>query len=214
MVGARHLEGWCMRQVLRRGWGFVGLAALLTLAGCGAPSAFAGPTQTAVQVMLPTATPIATPSDPAGQQLLRTARGAVGSAAQSVGVTYDVATKNLAVTIIITGIVPDSDARVAAAWERAKTLSFQELNGLWSSGLPLRQVTVYVLGPAQDEYDTIYPQAYSVAIVSAATARRIPWPNATPDSAWRLYDLTFLRPSFTVADDIPPVPTAPPSQGG
>jgi hypothetical protein len=160
--------------------------------------------------MLPTSTPLATPSDPAGQALLQTARAAVGSAAHTVEVAYDVATGNLTVTITITGVPPDTDAAIAAAYARVKTLSFQEMSHLWASGQPLNQVTVDILGPAQDEYDIIYPQDYSIATLNAATARRISWASATPASAWALYDNTFLRTSFTVFDDVPAAPTATP----
>jgi hypothetical protein len=139
----------------------------------------------------------------------------VGAAASAVSLTYDANAESATVTVTITGDVPNTDARIAAAYARVKTLCFQEQNDLWSSGLPLRQVTVVIMGPAQDAYSGVINQVYGVAIMNQKTARRIPWPNATPDSAWGLYDLTFLRPSFVVIDDVPGnVPTAPPSSTG
>ena len=202
------------RDFSARAWTLAALAFCVALAGCaaGAPgeaSATPQPTLAAGTADLPTVTPMPTPTDPAGQALLRAAQGAVGSAA-SVGVTYDVTQKQLVVTLTITGDVPTTDAAAAIAVARAQTLTFQEQHGMWASGQPLSSVTVTVMGPAQDPYDGIIYQVYTVATVSAATARRIPWPSATPASAWSLYDQTFLRPGFVVQDHTLPDATATP----
>jgi hypothetical protein len=189
------------------------LVALLALAGCAAgASATPQPTLAAGTLMLPTATPIPTPADPAGQALLRAAQGAVGAVARSVGLTYDTTTQQATATILIDGIIPDTDDRIAAAYTRVKTLTFQVERALWASGQPLRQAQVIVMGPAQDEYGEVTDQWYGIAVLNAPAARNIAWTSATPASAWKRYDQTFLRPSFTVADDIitGPAPTATP----
>jgi hypothetical protein len=183
--------------------------ALLGLAGCGAQASGAiihrAPTATPTQGPGPTLT---TPTT--AQALTASAQGAVGAAASAVAVTYDPSSQQASVTLTITGDVPTTDARIAAAIARAQTLTFQEENDLWSTGLPVSAVIVTVMGPAQDPYDGIINQVYSVATVSAATARRIPWASATPQSAWALYDSTFLRPGFVVQDHTLPDATATP----
>ena len=185
------------------------LLAIMALTGCGsqargAPARLA-PTAAATQepeqaLTMPTT----------AQTLAASARGAVGSAASAVAAQYDPASQQASVTLTITGQVPTTDTQVAAAVARAQTLTFQEEHDLWSSGLPVSAVTVTVMGPAQDPYDGIINQVYSVATVRAATARRIPWPSATPQSAWALYDSTFLRPGFDVQDHTLPDATATP----
>lgn len=189
------------------------LVALLALAGCAAgASATPQPTLAAGTLMLPTATPIPTPAGPAGQALLRAAQGAVGAGARSVGLTYDTTTKQVTVTIVIDGIIPDTGDQIAAAYKRVKALTFQVERALWASAQPLRQAQVIVMGPAQDEYGEVTDQWYGIAVLNAPAARRITWASATPESAWKVYDQTYLRPSFTVADDINtgPAPTATP----
>lgn len=202
-----------MGRASRRGVIVIGLAlgcGLLALAGCGAGATGAPrPTTPAGQTYLPTDTPIPTPSDPTGQALLRVAQAAAGSGAHGVGATYDAGTRQLTVTLFIDGAVPDTDAQVATAYARSEALTFQEENALWASGLTLNQAQVIIMGPAQDEYANVTNQWYSIAVLSAPVARRIPWATATPASAWKVYDQTYLRPSFTVADDIitGPAPT-------
>ena len=187
------------------------VAGVLTLVGCDASasnSVNTSPTPTPVLEKVPTATPIATPSDPTGQKLLQAARGAVGSAATLVEATYDVGARNLMVTVTISGDLPLTEAQIATAHARTKALCFQELSGLWASGLPLRQTTVVIVGPTKDEYNAIINQLYGYAVVNQSTARRVPWASATPESAWSAYDKTYLRPEFDLFDEIPYAPPA------
>ncbi len=201
----RHAFGRALIALL------MALASVLALAGCApgaANSVNSGPTPTPVLAQLPTATPIPTPADPTGQALLRAAQGAAGSAARSVGATYDASAQSLTVTVTINGNVPLTDAQIAAAYARVKALVFQEMNGLWSNGLPLRQATVIIQGPTKDEYNDIINQWYGIAVVKVATARRLSWASATPESAWSAYDQTFLREQFDLFDEIPYAPPA------
>lgn len=193
-----------------RGPLYLAAALALALAGCAPPGSGAASqlAPSATHTPAPRTSTISAP--PATADLLALeARGAVGSAAKSVTVAYAAAARKATVTITITGIVPDTGVRMNAAWERTKTLCFQEQHALWASGLPLEQVMVVVLGPTQDEYDDTVNQWYGIAVVSAATARRIPWANATPDSVWGAYDQGWLREQFTLFDDIPPAPPLP-----
>jgi hypothetical protein len=198
-----------MARLSRRGMLVIGLALVMTLAGCGArASGVPQPTLAAGQTYLPTDTPIPTPADPTGQALLRVAQAAAGTDAHGVGAAYDAGTRQLTVTLFIDGIVPDTNAQIATAYARSKALTFKVEDALWASGLTLSQAQVIVMGPAQDEYANITNQWYSIAVLSAPVARRIAWASATPESAWKSYDQTYLRPSFTVADDIITGPVA------
>lgn len=194
----------------RRGPLYLAAALALALAGCAPPSGGAAshPASPATSTPAPRTPTISAPPTTA-DLLALDAQGAVGSAAKSVTVAYDAAARKATVTITIAGIVPDTGVRMNAAWERTKTLCFQEQNALWASGLPLAQVMVVVLGPTQDEYDDTVNQWYGISVVGAATARRIPWANATPDSVWSAYDQGWLREQFTLFDDIPPAPPLP-----
>ncbi len=188
------------------------LALFLALAGCASTTANSGASNAAPSATATTATtaPSATFTTPTTSELLSAnARGAVGAAATSVAVAYDTSAEKATVTITIAGDVPDTDAKIAVAYARVKTLCFQEENALWTSGQPLRQVTVVILGPTQDEYDNTVNQWYGIAVVGGETAHRFSWANVTPESAWSAYDQTFLRSSFVVFDEIPPAPPIP-----
>lgn len=210
-----------MRYALNHGWlqgrGGVYVAPLalvlaLVIAGCASG---AGSGATAGARMTPTTTvpplvltPTAPPASPMSAMLAALAQGAVGAAARAVTVTYDTSSEQATVTVTITGDLPNTDARIAAAYARVKVLSFQEENALWTSGLPLRQVMVIIMGPTQGEYADIVDGWYGIVVVGEATARRIPWTSATPDGVWSAYDQSWLRTRFDLFDDIPPAPTA------
>lgn len=125
---------------------------------------------------------------------------AVGGLAHTVDVTYDTQKQAANVTLTVTGLVPNTDARVATAYALVKTLTFKAMPVLWSSGVELREVTLIVLGPIQDEYDDIINDWYGVVVVEAATAQRIAWASATADTAWSMYDQNNLRYQFELFD--------------
>lgn len=189
-----------------RYWRALAIGALfLELAGCASAQGASVPSATPTARVAPT---------PRGTQtttelLISAAQEAVGPAATNVTLTYDTATEQTNITLTISGDVPTTDARVAAAYDRVTTLCFQEQNNFWSNGLPVRQVTVTIMGPVQDAYDGIINQVYGIATVNQATARHISWSSATPASAWNVYDFTWLRPSFVEKDYAPPAPTTP-----
>lgn len=124
----------------------------------------------------------------------------VGGLAHKVDVAYDAQKQTATVTLTVTGLVPNTNARVAAAYALVKSLTFMAMPALWSSGVELREVTLIVLGPIQDEYDDIINDWYGVVVVEAATAQRIAWASMTADTAWALYDQNNLRYQFELVD--------------
>lgn len=162
------------------------LAALMALlAGCGSSAPRAGSS--------PAPTPTPTPADPITALVLR----ALGGPTQQVTTTSSAADHTVTVTITLVGAkVPASDADVSAAQERIKTICFQAQRALWTSGMPLRQATVTVLGPALDAYADLSIQPYGTAVLTAATAAKLGWSSIGADAAWNDYDNVWLRPSF------------------
>jgi hypothetical protein len=117
-----------------------------------------------------------------------------------VDVKYDAQKQTATATIIVTGDLPNTNARMAAAYALVKRITYQVMPALWSSGVALREVTVIVLGPIQDEYADIINDWYGVAVVEATTAQRIQWASVSPDAAWAMYDQHNLRISFELFD--------------
>lgn len=146
------------------------------------------------------ATPAPTfPPTVAGGLAARVQRS-VGGLAQKVNVVYDAQKQTTTVTLTVAGLVPNTDARVAAAYALVKLLTFKAMPALWSSGVGLREVTLIVLGPIQDEYNDIVNDWYGVVVVEAATAQRIAWASLSPDTAWTMYDQNNLRYRFELFD--------------
>ncbi|HEX8983208.1 MAG TPA: hypothetical protein VF792_10590 [Ktedonobacterales bacterium] len=147
-----------------------------------------------------TATPAPTfPPSVAGGLAARVQRS-VGGLAQKVDVAYDAQKQTANVTLTVTGLVPNTDARVAAAYALVRTLTFKAMRALWSSDVGLREVTLIVLGPIQDEYDEIINDWYGVVVVEATTAQRIAWTSMSADTAWSMYDQNNLRYRFELFD--------------
>lgn len=128
------------------------------------------------------------------------AQQAIGSLGQRVAATYDAQQQTATVTVTVTGPVPLTDAQVAAAHALVMQICYFAEPALWSSGVPLRELTLIVLGPMLDEYDDIISNWSGIAIVEASTAQRIDWASLTPDAAWNLYDQHLLRTSYDIFD--------------
>lgn len=172
------------------------LAAVACLggAGCaGSSSHAASPRSTATPTVY--ATPSATPTA-LDMQILR----ALGGQAQSVTTAPGSGAGALVVTITISGTVPSTQADIAAAQERVKTLCYQALHALLTGGRATGDVTIVVLGPMLDEYANRVNNVYGSAIVEPRTAGRLDWAQLTPDSAWPLYDHVFLCDYFYPVD--------------
>lgn len=196
-----------MRQLLRR-WlcalfmlGVVGLlvGGCAPFAGGGRSSVGATPSATAMAAA-PTAAPSLPPTTTVAGRLAARTQQALGSVGRIVDAAYDTSKQAATITIGVAGGVPNTDAKVAAAHALVQLICSRAFPALWSSGEPLREVTVIVVGPMQDEYADIITDWYGVAVVTATTAQHIPWSSSTPTSEWGMYSQAMLRTSFVVAD--------------
>lgn len=127
-------------------------------------------------------------------------RQALGGQASQVTATYDAQKRTATITIIVGDTLPNTDAKVAAAYAQIKTICYQTFRAVWASGITLREATTLVEGPIQDEYANIITDWYGVAVIESATAQRLDWANASPDSAWNVYSQHMLRSSFVLFD--------------
>jgi archaellum component FlaF (FlaF/FlaG flagellin family) len=161
---------------------------LVAVAGCASSSATAasGP---------PTPTPTAQ------QRLAALARhAATGSNIQRVDTTYSAQDGTVTVTVTLGGSVPVADADVTAMQARVMSMCFQTQKALWTSGIPLRSVTVTIAGPIMDQYAEREIQAYGAAVLTAAKAAKFNWEALSPDAAWTQYDNAYLRPGYYDVD--------------
>lgn len=181
------------RHLPRRLGRWLPLAALLGLLLGGCASATTAPRLTSATV---------TPTDAPGpaKEFAASVRRALGEQGAQVTASYDAAKGAATITIIIGGVVPSTDAQVAAAYVRVKNICYQAFRALWASGAPLREATALVEGPIQDEYANIITDWYGVAVVEAATAQRLDWASESPGAAWGVYNQSMLRSSFTLFD--------------
>ena len=167
-----------------RGSGFA-LAALLALgmiAGCGAASGGGSGSPR------PTATPTAE------QRVAMLARDAAGSGVQSIVATGNPAGV-LTLTPTVGGPVPGTPAEITASQERVKNICFHIERALWTSGMPLSEVKVVVVGPIYDDYADLTTGPYGATDLNAAEAAKLDWTRLNPESAWELYQV-WLRPAY------------------
>jgi hypothetical protein len=121
----------------------------------------------------------------------------------SVATTYQAVDDTVKVVAVVAWC-QDWNPDFGKAQERAKLICFQVQQALWTSGIPLRDATVIVDGPAQDEeYGQPFISAYGVAYLKSATAATFNWTTLNPDRSWDLYDLVFLRPRAIPSYDYP-----------
>jgi hypothetical protein len=164
------------------------IAVLVIVAGCASSSATAasGP---------PTPTPTTQ------QRLAALARhAATGPNVQRVDTTYSAQDGTITVTVTLGGSVPVADADVTAMQQRVMSMCFQTQKALWTSGIPLRGVTVTIAGPIMDQYAEREIQAYGAAVLAEATAAKLNWGALSPDTAWTQYDNVYLRPGYYDVD--------------
>jgi hypothetical protein len=136
----------------------------------------------------------APPTTTQGKLALRV-RQAVGSAAQSVDLTYDQAkaAANITVTLVWS---PAWKVHFSQAQAVAKAACFKTEAALWTSNVSLSAVTVTVLGQALDDYGDIITGAYAAVTLTSAHANSVRWAASTPDAAWASYNESFLRPLY------------------
>jgi hypothetical protein len=130
------------------------------------------------------------------QRLAHLASQAAASYTNNVVTTYDGQKQTLSVTATVGWTSDITIADIAKSQERAKTLCFQVQRALWTSGVTLKEATVTVLGPVQDDYADMILDAHGVAELSAKTAAGFDWAALTPDSAWSRYDSVWLRATY------------------
>lgn len=178
---------------------YVGVAVALVLLGilsaCATPGQRVSGATPTVSGCLPAGAG-ATTQDHLAQQACQ----AVGNLAQSVLTVYDPNADSVKITVGVGGTVPNTDQKVSAAQELTKMIAYQEQQAMWASGVALKQVTVTVMGPTQDEYANIIAQPYGAAVLDAPTAKRLDWMRLSADSAWHAYDIVFLRPYYVLND--------------
>ncbi|HEY7094371.1 MAG TPA: hypothetical protein VH393_14395 [Ktedonobacterales bacterium] len=158
------------------------LLAVAGAAGCGAgPMGAATPTVDAAM---------------AQRQLDTAARQEIAGYTQQVDTSYDAGKRAVQVQATV-GWTPEIGiGDVEKAQERAKTICFLALRALWTSGVPLREATVTVLGPVQDDYGSQTTDAHAIAYLVARTSAGFTWGALTPDAAWGRYDRVWLRPNY------------------
>lgn len=147
------------------------------------------------------ATVCPTPSTGATQDMLALrACQAIGNLAETVQATYNAQDASVKVTVKVGGKVPDADNEVSAAQEMTKTICLRAQKAMWTSGVTLKEVTVTVLGPIQDEYANIVEGAYGAAVLDVATAKQLDLASLSAATAWDKYNNVFLRPYYVLFD--------------
>lgn len=172
-------------------WGggvLMALAALVLLVGCAPTPASRGAAGTPTAAV-PTATPTTQ------QRITALARQAIGGSAQSVEVTFGAGDRAVTVAATVGGTVPGTQEEINASQERVKALCFRVEQALWTSGMPLNEVVVTVVGPIYDDYADLTTGAYGAVDLKAATAAKLTWASLSPDAAWDVYQV-WLRPAY------------------
>src|SRR5258706_10984017 len=140
-------------------------------------------------------TPAATPATVQGRLEL-IARQALGDAAHDLAATYDTQGEALELTATLAGGVPRTEAEISAAQEHVKLLCLRAQQAEWTSGNPLRSVTVTILGPTLHDYADVTTGPYCAAVLPSTTAATLAWDCLNADSAWQRYDLSLLGPNY------------------
>lgn len=172
----------------------VALAILVVGAGCasGAGSGVGSGSSATATAAVPTATPTRE------QRITALARQAAGSDAHTVEATFGAGSADdgkVTVAVTVAGPVPATQEEINAAQERVKAISFRVEQALWTSGMPLNEVVVTVVGPIYDDYADLTTGAYGAVDLKAATAAKLAWASLNPDTAWNVYQV-WLRPAY------------------
>lgn len=143
---------------------------------------------------------LATSPQNAQDALTRRVCQAAGDQVLSAQTTYNPQDGSVKVNLRLGGTVPMTDDRVSAMQELTKAICLREQQAVWTSGVALKDATVTVLGPTQDEYANIVDGPYGAAELDATTAAGFNWASLSADSAWNRYDYAFLRPYYVLFD--------------
>jgi hypothetical protein len=202
----RSQKGMKQMSVKHRGRYLMVMAALTSVVLLAACSA-SGQTAKKAKPVVAGCPAAATSASASPQDVLtRRACQAAGDQALSVQTVYSAQATTVKITVTVGGAVPLTKQQISAAEEMTKTTCRQEQQAIWASGVMLKEVTVTVMGPTQDEYADIVAQVYGSVVLDAPTATHLDWANLSADSAWDRYDAVYLRPTFDVVDDVPVAP--------
>jgi hypothetical protein len=171
------------------------LAACVALYGCAASSpgdkgAVAQGTRTALAASGPP-TQLSTP-----EELTTLAEQASGHLLQNLETVYQQTGDEALITGTVSGSIPRSSTQISAAQEKVKIFCFQIQRALWSSGIPLKEVAVTILGPVFDDYFDQIISWYGTASLEAGAAAQIDWRNLGVDAAWNRFERTLLRVNY------------------
>lgn len=179
----------------------------LLLAGCGEVVApVATPTPTIANGLcnpscstdtspVPTQAPIPTPTADVSD-----VKQNIANAIQADGdtVTYCFIIDKLP-TITVTGqavdVSMDDSSAVNIDVERAKTCIFDLEKDVWATNSSFTQVTAHVQVLLQDRYGKQSVGDLARATLTRETEQKFVWSNLDADSAWGVYDKTYLLPS-------------------
>lgn len=140
------------------------------------------------------ATPTLSGTPKVAMQITRLAEQAGGGQLHAVIGTYD--QEMASVTATISGTVPRTPSQISAAQERVKGLCFQVQRALWTSGIPLQEATVTILGPVFDDYMDLHNAWYGAATLAASAAARIDWSQLSAAKAWTMFEGTELQTEY------------------
>lgn len=171
------------------------LAALTACASARVSGAAANGSPGAAPTTISSCPPAA--SSAPGDRLSHAACLAVVKLAGQVATTYDAQHHSAQVEVTFVGTrVPRSDQQIGAAQEAVKTICYRTQRALWTSGIPLTQVTVMVQGPILGDFFDVETDWYGGTRVTARTAEALDWQSLGADGAWTRFDQVWLRTGF------------------
>lgn len=106
--------------------------------------------------------------------------------------------------------VPRTSGQVGAVQENVKALCFKIQRALWTSDIPVQDVTVTILGPMFDDYYDRIISWYGTAHLGAEAASRFDWTGVSIDEAWIMFDRTLLQTEYAPSQLylVTPAPTS------
>jgi hypothetical protein len=167
-------------------------AACLTVSGCAASSGRVSvqPTPTCGAALI-SATTLSIP-----ERITALAEQASCNQLHDLTATYQQPGGVAQITGTVSGAIPRTPSQISVAQERVKTLCFQVERALWTSTIPVQEVTVTVLGTVYDDYFDQVISWYGTASLGAKAAPRFDWRSLSADQAWTLFDRTLLRVDY------------------
>ncbi len=146
-------------------------------------------------------------------RLTSLAEQATGHVLRDLQIMYQQSQEKVLVTGTVSGNIPRTPAQIGASQENVKALCFRIQRALWTSNVPVQDVTVMILGPVYDDYDDQVISWYGTADLGAKAASGFDWTRLSADKAWNMFDNTSLREAYAPFEGwgVTPVPTSSPS---